>query len=511
MSASRVVFSKARQGVIWGLSVSQIGTLGIALLMGLLALQGGPRWWVSVVALLLLITLVLARFRGRPLADLGPALAAEGASRLMGLHIYRGGPVRANALNAAGKTRNGKSTVGGGEPLVLPGALGQLSIESYEMGDGRPPVAVVRDAADGTISAVLAVVGSGMMGADDPGIADKSEGFMRALNALSRGASPVVCIQLMHGVIPDEGDEVWRQLRRANITVRHAGPAYNGLLEAAAGTGIQHVSYVTVRLDPSRDKARLREYGGGPAAEMAIAVEAVAGLERDLRAAGVIVTGWLPARAVAAVIRSAFDPSSDRMINRRGGGRGDSEGGDSGLPSGVDPAAAGPMYAERGLNYYAHNDHRSRVWWIQQWPRSRQGVPVGFLQPLLLSLPYRHTLTLLLRPVPDRKAQRKVNRDVSSSDARRFLSFKVKGRVSREDQREAQDIDRRERELVEGNAAFEVSGLVSVTARGVDQLEAITPDVESALNQCSLEAQRWIIETDQAFACAALPLARGGA
>ena len=378
------------------------------------------------------------------------------------------------------------------------------------MGQGRPPIAVVRDGADGTICAVLEVVGEGLLGLNDGGIGDKSEGFMRALNALARGASPVVCVQTMHCVIPDEGDEVWRQLRRANLNVRQAGPAYLGLLESTAGTGIEHRSYVTVRLDPSRDKARLREYGGGPAAEMAIAVEAVAGLERDLRAAGVTVTGWLPARAVAAVIRSAFDPSSDRMVKRRGGGRGDSEGGDQGLPSGVDPAAAGPMYAERGLNYYAHNDHRSRVWWIQQWPRSRQGVPVGFLQPLLLSLPYRHTVTMLFVPVPDRKAQRKVNRDVSSSDARRFLSFKVKGRVTREDQREAQDIDRRERELVEGHAAFQISGFVSVTARGVEQLEAITPDVESALNMCNLEAQRWIIETDQVFAIAALPLARGG-
>lgn len=507
MTASRVVFSKARQGVIWGLSFSQIGVLAAALIMALLAMQGGPLWWIPVTGMVLLIGLVAARYRGRPLADLGPALAAEGLARLLGLHIYRGGPVRTRTA----PTDKPDKTPNGGERLVLPGSLGQLLIESYDVGDGRPPIAVVRDTADGTISAVLAVVGSGLLGAEDGGVEDKSEAFMRALNSLARGASPVVCVQLMHGVIPDEGDEVWRQLRRANINVRQAGPAYVGLLEGAAGSGIQHVSYVTVRLDPSRDKARLREYGGGPAAEMAIAVEAVAGLERDLRAAGVIVTGWLPARAVAAAIRSAFDPASDRMINRRGGGTGDSEGGDRGLPSGVDPAAAGPMYAERAMTYYAHNDHRSRVWWIQQWPRSRQGVPVGFLQPLLLSLPYRHTVTLLFRPVAYRKAQRKVNRDVSSSDARRFLSFKVKGRVSREDQREAQDIDRRERELVEGHAAYEVSGMVSVTARGVDQLEAITPDVESALNECSLEAQRWIIETDQAFACAALPLARGGA
>ena len=135
MSASRVVFSKARQGVIWGLSVSQIGALGRALAMGLVALQGGPRWWVPVTVGVLLIALVLARFRGRPLADLAPALASEGVARLLGLHIYRGGPMRANATNITktktGKNAAGSSSGGTGEALVLPGALGQLSIESY--------------------------------------------------------------------------------------------------------------------------------------------------------------------------------------------------------------------------------------------------------------------------------------------------------------------------------------------------------------------------------------------
>lgn len=498
---ARVVFSRARTGVLWGLSVPQLVLMVGAIFMSTLVLRGGRWWWVPALGTVAIVLLVWSRFRGRPLADLAPTLVVEWIARSFNLHIYRGGPMRARATREPER----------GQRLVLPGSLGQLVAEEYSMGEGRPPVAVVRDEADGTICAVLQVTGSGIVGADDGGIVDKSEGFQRALNALARGSAPVVCVQLLHSVIPDEGDEVWRQLRRApNLSARFAGPAYQQLLGATAGTGIGHRSYVAIRLDPSRDKARMREYGGGPAAEIALAADAVAGLERDLRTAGVKVTGWLPARAVAQVIRSAFDPASDRMLNRRGGGIGDSEGGDAGLPSGVDPSAAGPMYAARAMSYYAHNDYRSRTWWVQQWPRSRQGVIVGFLQPLVLNLPYRHTISITLEPVPYRQAQRRVTKDVSSAETRRFMNWKLRHRVTREDQREAEDVDRRERELVEGYAAFRVSGMVSVTAEGLDQLEAITPDVESALNECSLEAQRWIIETDQAFACAALPLARGG-
>ena len=44
---------------------------------------------------------------------------------------------------------------------------------------------------------------------------------------------------------------------------------------------------------------------------------------------------------------------------------------------------------------------------------------------------------------------------------------------------------------------------------GREHLEAVSADTESAINECNLEAQRWILETDQAFAMAALPLARG--
>lgn len=500
MSDVRVVFARSRPGVLWGMTAAQLVVLGVALLLLITTLKGGATWPWTLAAALLAGVFVLLRYRGRPLAGVAPALAVEAVMRLTGQHVYRGGPVRTTKPD----------TQVTGEPLNLPGALSKLTVESFSVGVDEPPIALVRDRTDGSITVVLAVVGLGIVGANDGDLVEKSVAFQQVLDGLARGSAPVTCIQLLHRVIPDEGDEVWRQLRnRGDGSVRFAGSAYRSLLSAVGGTGIRHQSYVVLRLNPRRDAAKIKEFGGGAGAEASLAVETVGGLRRDLRACGVEVTGWLPARAVAAVIRSAFDPSSERMITRRGGGTGDSEGGDAGLPSGVDPAQAGPMMAARAMTYYAHNDHYSRSWWVQNWPRSRSGVVVGFLQPLLLGLPYRHSVSIILRPVPYRQAMRGVNKAVASSDTRTFLNRKVRGRVTREDQREAQDIDRRELELVEGYAVYQVAGMVSVTARSREELESATADVESALNECSLEAQRWIIETDQAFAMAALPLARG--
>jgi hypothetical protein len=330
------------------------------------------------------------------------------------------------------------------------------------------------------------------------------------LDALARGNAPVASLQILHRVIPDQGDEVWREARRrGGVGGRFARQAYQALLQAHADGGLRHESYVVLRIDPSRDTGSVKEFGGGRQAAAALAVQWVTTVRRQLRASGVQVTGWLPPRGVAAVIRSAYDPASDQMIKRRGGGGGDTSGGDDGLPSGVDPAVAGPMYGRRAMSYYAHNDHVTRVWWIQQWPRSQKGAPVGFLQPLLLGLPHRHTVSLLFRPVPYRKAARQTSTASSSVETRQHLNSKIGRRPKKTDDRELADIDRRENETVDGYATFSIAGFVSVTAPGREHLEAVSADTESAINECNLEAQRWILETDQAFAMAALPLARG--
>ena len=140
----------------------------------------------------------------------------------------------------------------------------------------------------------------------------------------------------------------------------------------------------------------------------------------------------------------------------------------------------------RAMSYYAHNDHVTRVWWIQQWPRSTAGAPVGFLQPLLLGLPHRHTVSLLFRPVPYRKAARQTNTASSSVETRQHLNEKIGRRRKKTDDRELADINRREDETVDGYATFSVGGFVSVTAPGREHLEAVSADTESAINECNL-------------------------
>jgi hypothetical protein len=197
------------------------------------------------------------------------------------------------------------------------------------------------------------------------------------------------------------------------------------------------------------------------------------------------------------------------MVSRRGGGAGDTVGGDTGLPSGVSPAAAEPMNQRPARSYLAHNDQVSRTWWVEEFPRSRHGVPAGFLQPLLLEVPHRHTVSILLQPLNYRAAQRRITEAASTQEAQRDLDRKMKRRRSRQAEREETDLDRNEMDLVEGYANYRPAVVVTATAGTVRELETISADIEAALNGCSMEGQVWHVETDQAFYMGALPLARG--
>jgi hypothetical protein len=497
----RVVFARRRvEGALFGLSAAQLVLAVVALFLVVAAVNGRSGWGWWLAGAVVLLVLIVARFHGRSWADIGPALMVEALMRIAGWHVFRGGPVRGD--------RADDRAFMVGQPM-LPGALSRLRFGAYQVGRDGPPVCVVTDTADGTVTVVLAVQGTGGALTDTATLNAHAAAFGSLLNGIARGRTPVLGLQILHRVIPDQGDEVWREARRrGQAGSRFAWQAYRALLAAHADGGLRHESYVVLRLDPARDAEVVREFGGGPEAAAALAVRWVSTLRRQLRSCGVDVLGWLPPRGVAAVLRSAYDPASDRMVKRRGGGDGDTMGGDDGLPSGVDPAAAGPMYGRRAMSYYAHHDQVTRTWWIQQWPHAKSGVPVGFLQPLLLALPHRHTVSLLLTPVPPRKASRQTNTASSSVETRQHLNRKIGRRRQKTDDRELADLDRREDDAVDGHATFRVAGLVSVTTTP-DRLETATADTESALNECNLEGQRWILETDQAFAMAALPLARG--
>ena len=197
--------------------------------------------------------------------------------RTFKLHIFRGGPVRPE------RDDDGFDL---GQPM-LPGALSRLRFGSYRVSLDGPPVCVITDTADGTVTTVLAVVGDGGALTDTVTANAQATAFGSMLDALARGNAPVVSLQSLHRVIPDQGDDVWREARRrGGVGGRFARQAYQALLEAHADGGLRHESYVVLRIDPSRDTGSVKEFGGGRQAAAALAVQWVSTVRRQLRACG---------------------------------------------------------------------------------------------------------------------------------------------------------------------------------------------------------------------------------
>ena len=143
---------------------------------------------------------------------------------------------------------------------------------------------------------------------------------------------------------------------------------------------------------------------------------------------------------------------------------------------------------------------------ISEWPRSQ--VYPGFLAPLVLSNGILRTLALHYTPVrADQAARdlRKKKTELISDQAQRRKIGQIEDAAT---SAELDDVLQQEADLTAGHGVLRVSGLVSVSAPTVDELDAAVAAVEQAAIQASCETRRLVGQQAQAFTAAALPLCR---
>ena len=265
--------------------------------------------------------------------------------------------------------------------LIVPGLPAQLELaEVPGMG-----AAVVVDRRAGTVTAVLAVDGAGLVLADAGAQEQRVGGWGRVL--ASWCAQPdVVRAQVVARTVPGSAAPVRRWW--AEHAVADAGWAAQvvaGLLADADVTAARAETLLAVTL-------RLPRGGRG-----GTDVEALARVGRQLTAIGDAVGaaelrpgGWLTAAGLAAALRTCFDPYS-------AGGR--------------DQVAGTPPVAGMVLDEHWDRVRTDTAWhavyWLREWPRAE--VHPGFLQPLLLGGAHR-ALSLTVEPLPTARALREIRR-----------------------------------------------------------------------------------------------------
>ena len=459
-------------GLLLGLDAVQLALIGLAAATVVVGMSRGPVG--AIVALLVAAPVAAAAFVpvGGVRADRAVLLATR---RLVGRPAHRVSTVRPRTLG-------------------LPVPLDRVSLLPVDVPDGGR-IGVLVDPADGRYTAALAVHGGSFALVDVDEQDRRVSAFGRVLAALARDGSPLSRLQWLVRTTPEAGNtlaEHWAAYGRVRDGV--VAESYGELVATAGPVTEAHETLVVASLDVRGARRAIRQAGGGQAGATTVLCRELARLADQLTQAELTVHGALPPRGIARLLRTAYDPASLTAVDRR--------------PSplaGVSPQAAGPVAAETEWSRYRTDGGWHATYWISEWPRVT--VPPDFLSPLLLAGDVRHTVALVAEPLPTAVAARKARAARTADAANATLRQRV-GQLTTERMRaEADEGERRERELVAGHAAYRYAGFVTVTALSPEQLDEACGRLEHSAAAAHLELRLLYGQQDTAFALT-LPLGR---
>jgi hypothetical protein len=453
-SATEVRFGRLeRRGLLIGLTGAQLALLGTALVVVVGAgLAAGPVGvalaspaWCAAAAW------ALVPIGGRPLVEVSPVAVSWAARRLTGRREVLARPHRQDT-----------------DSLVIPGA-GRLHIGS--VGE----IATIRcgRVAGGPVTVVAEVRGSGFL-LEGAAVQDRRvSAWGRLLGSLSQ-LPEIGDVQVLHRAVPSSGEEIRRWwTTHAGARSSWPGRVVEDLVTETTGS-MRLQSLVALTLSPRRG------------ADLATVLGSVG---ESLDVAELELAGWLTTRQIGHLLREAYDPACALS------------------------AGAGTVSPRGSMGIaeqwsYARSDSAFHVtYWISEWPRS--ATHPGFLRPLLLGPGTQRTFTLLARPLPAGKALREIRRARAEQLADAATRARI-GRVEDEATRAAAaELTRREEDLVAGHGDLRFLGLLSVTAATLDDLADACAATETAAAQAGCELRRLVGQQVQAYAAAALPLARG--
>lgn len=471
-----VQFSRlAKRGIMLGLSLPQLIVLGIAVLTVVLSLYAaggmGFAWTAPVWGTCALLAVIPAG--GRKVIEWVPILARWAARTYLGQLVYRRRVIKPRPAGT----------------LALPGDAASLR----EWDDPETGAAMIHDPHAQTLTAILGVSHPAFVLLDPGEQQRRVSGWGRVLAAACRSGR-IARIQVSERTLPDSGTglaEWWRT--HGTDDGSWAATTYAELIDRAGPAGERHATTISLALDMKAAARQIRTSGGGIRGAAAVLRQEMSTLTTALRAAELTSTGWLTPGEVAVVLRSAYDPAAAPALERHG-------------DLGRDLATAGPVAVTETWDRLRSDSAHHAVLWITEWPRS--AVYPGFLAPLVLSNGILRTLALHYTPVrADQAARdlRKKKTELISDAAQRRKIGQIDDAVS---SAELDDVLQQEADLTAGHGVLRVSGLVSVSAPTVDELDAAVAAVEQAAIQASCETRRLVGQQAQAFTAAALPLCR---
>ncbi len=470
--------ARSRRGILLGLSLPQLVLVSTALTLLLAAVVTAGLLGAVVLAPLWIATAILVGVRrdGRSLIDWAPLVTRYAHRRRTGQTLWRNRPASRPQVEGL---------------LHLPGTAAALRVATASSG-----AASVHDPHSQTLTAV-ARVSSRAFALLDPATQNANVGaWGRALAGIAR-TGRVATVQVLERTVPDSGDSLARHwAEQGSPQTPVAGQIYSELLASAGPAAAPHEAYLAIALDLKAARRLISQAGGGLAGAFTVMEQTTSSVAQAARNAGLNVSGWLDAREIAAVLRTAYDPASTARL-QQWSSTGKAE---------ADPAAAGPVAQVEETDRLITDSARHATFWIENWPRTETSP--GFLHSLMFSAGVRRTFSLIYAPQGIESALRDVQRRKAAiiADA---SERQRRGQVDSEaDSVEYADVKTREKQLISGHADVALTGLLTVSATSDQALDAACTQIETAAADAQVDLRRLIYQQASAFTAAALPLAR---
>ena len=471
-----VKFSRlTRRGILLGLSLSQLVALGIGVTTLVWAFYAGGGMLIALSAPVWLCaaSVVWIRIAGRPIVEWIPVAFWWMWKTTGGQLLYRRRVVKPRPAGS----------------LALPGDMARLR----EYDDPITGAGMVHDPTASTLTAIVAV-SHPAFALLDPGEQERRvSSWGRVLATVCRSGR-LSMLQVLERTLPDSGTglaEWWAS--HGNADGSWASTTYAELIDRAGPAGERHATTLSLSLDMQSAARQIRTAGGGIRGAAAVLRQEMSTLVAALRSADLAPSSWLTCGEIAVILRSAYDPAVAATLERHG-------------ELGQSLATAGPVAVNESWSRLRTDSAFHAVLWISEWPRSM--VYPGFLAPVLLSTGIQRSFSLLCTPMRSDQAARDIRKKKTEyiSDAAQRQRI---GQIEDASQTaEFQDVLQQEADLTAGHGALRYTGLISVSARTADDLDAAVAAIEQAAIQASCETRLLVGQQAQAFTAAALPLCR---
>lgn len=468
-------------GVFLGLGVVQCALLGGGIALGVATLTAGAPLPIAAAPIIAAAAVSFTRVGGHATWEWVPLLTGWVWSRL----------------------RHGRrwvaplplwSSVDG--PAPMPPCLDGLDIVAVDWRSGAP-LGAVRDRHRHTLTAVIPVTGPQFV------VEPRAEqerllagwGDLLGQYAVERGV--VSHLSWSDLARPSGmGDHIaWLDSQERGTPNDTAAASYRELLDVGTASAINHEAVVTVTVARER-LSRHRTARGRPDDLLRRAlVTSVEALLRGLRSADLAASDPLDPAGLQRLIRSRIDPVGARPRPRKGR-----------LVERlalVRASTAGPLALEVDWRHVRVDGAFHRTWWVGTWPRL--AVPPAWLEPFLAGGGATRSMTVYFQPVSTYQSRRRIERDLVKLESDAVTKEEKGRRIDARHRRATQALLDREEELVAGYPEMGYAGLVTVSARTLDDLDEHSEIIEQLARENGMDLRVLDARQDLGWA-AALPL-----